>query len=107
MWSEFDDTKTSVCFQQSVSSVTSKLKRLILNQRVLVTIRPPLIKEFYSVDVKLSNQRSVNQLLLSNDPIPVVWFLLFTQSFDEFFFFDLDYTTGQTCGVRNFSGNFI
>lgn len=86
----------------NITSSTSKLKRLILNQRVHVTIQPSMNKEFYLVELKLSNQQSVNQLLLSNDPLPVVCSLRF--HLFNWFLFDLDSTTttSETCGVRRF-----
>ena len=53
-------------------TITRKLKRLILNQCVRITQYSSMIKNFHQVEVQLCDDRSVNQILLSNDYIPMV-----------------------------------
>jgi hypothetical protein len=43
------------------------LKKLILNQRVQITLQAPMINGFYPVDITLADNQSVNQILLSGD----------------------------------------
>ncbi|CAF3570765.1 unnamed protein product [Rotaria sp. Silwood1] len=56
----------------STANITRKLKRLILNQRVHITQHLPTINGFYPVEVKLSDNQLVNQILLSNDNNPII-----------------------------------
>ncbi|CAF4012309.1 unnamed protein product [Rotaria sp. Silwood2] len=56
----------------STANITRKLKRLILNQRVHITQHLPMINGFYPVEVKLSDEQLVNQILLSNDNNPII-----------------------------------
>ncbi|CAF1170367.1 unnamed protein product [Rotaria sordida] len=55
----------------STANITRKLKRLILNQRVHITQHLPMINGFYPVEVKLSDNQLVNQILLVNDNNPI------------------------------------
>lgn len=44
---------------------------MILNQNVSITLQGPVINGFYPVEVQI-NDRSINQMLLSNDRNPPV-----------------------------------
>ncbi|CAF1167599.1 unnamed protein product, partial [Didymodactylos carnosus] len=59
----YDESKVNV-------NLTRKLKKMILNQRVNIVKYPPMINNFYPVEVTLQDSQSVNQLLLSSDPLP-------------------------------------
>ncbi|CAF0807587.1 unnamed protein product [Adineta steineri] len=52
---------------QSTANITRNLKKLILNQHVRIELRGPITNGFYPVEVFLNDNRSVNELLLSND----------------------------------------
>ena len=74
----------------------------MLNQRVYITQHPPAINGFYPVEVKLANQQSVMELLLSND-VPSIVRIRFLRRSDRLISislpFDLDLTASKTGGV--------
>lgn len=57
---------------QSTTTITRKFKRLMLNQSVQITQTSPAIKGFFPVRVQLADNSIVNDILLTNDPIPPV-----------------------------------
>ena len=53
--------------QKSNATTTRRLKKLLMNQRVHVTLHSPSINGFHPVEIRLADKKILNEILLSDE----------------------------------------